>query len=172
MKPPQWHNRPLRFDWLHTGRVHSMRVQAAQVIDSPPADVFRFVATDHFQNHPKWDPAIETMTPTSPAPMAPGSTARLVRRDRGKTVEGTVTVTEYEPVRAFAVVTQFGPFTLHQRAVLEPICSQATRLNLTIDTQAKGSIRFLLPLFGRRFRKTMARSLLAIKQHTETQTPA
>jgi hypothetical protein len=89
-----------------------MRVEAAQVIDRPPADVLRFVATDHFQNHPLWDPAIEKMTPTSPAPMGPGSTARLVRRNRAKTVQGTVMVTEYEPVRAFAAVSHFGPFTL------------------------------------------------------------
>jgi hypothetical protein len=148
-----------------------VRVEAAQVIDRPPADVFRFVATDHFQNHPLWDPAIEKMTPTSPAPMAPGSTARLVRRDRAKTVEGTVTVTEYEPVRVFTAVSRFGPFTLHQRAVLEPVSTRRTRLHLTIDTQAKGPIRFLLPLFKRQFRTTMASSLLAIKQHTEAQTP-
>jgi hypothetical protein len=148
-----------------------MRVEVAQVIDRPPADVFRFVATDHFQNHPLWDPAVEKMLPTSAAPMGPGSTARLVRRDRGKTVEGTVTVTEYEPVRAFAAVSRFGRFTLHQRAVLEPVSARGTRLHLAIDTQAKGPIRFLLPLFKRQFRNTMASSLLAIKQHTEAQTP-
>jgi hypothetical protein len=148
-----------------------MRVKAAQVIDRPPVDVFRFVATDHFQNHPKWDPAIEKMTPTSPAPMAPASTARLVRRDRAKTVEGTVTVTEYEPVRAFAAISQFGPFTLQQRAVLEPVSAGGTRLHLTIDTQAKGLTRLLIPLSKRQFRKTIARSLLAIKQHVEAQTP-
>jgi hypothetical protein len=43
--------------------------------DQPAAeDVFRFVATDHFQNHPKWDPAVEQMTPASPGPMAQGAT--------------------------------------------------------------------------------------------------
>jgi hypothetical protein len=31
------------------------------------------VATDHFQNHPKWDPAITSITKTSPGPMGPGT---------------------------------------------------------------------------------------------------
>ena len=30
-----------------------MRLSASQVIERPPAEVFRFVATDHFQNHPQ-----------------------------------------------------------------------------------------------------------------------
>jgi hypothetical protein len=30
-----------------------MRLMISQVIGRPPAEVFRFVATEHFQNHPK-----------------------------------------------------------------------------------------------------------------------
>jgi Polyketide cyclase / dehydrase and lipid transport len=148
-----------------------MRLEAAQVIERRPQAVFRFVATDHFQNHPKWDRAIEQMTPTAPGPMAKGATARLVRRDRGKVMEGILTVTEYQPVRAFAAVSRFGPFTLWQRASLEPVPGGATRLHLAIDTAATGPIRLLLPLLKPQFRKTMAASLLTIKQHVEAQTP-
>ena len=149
--------------------VQSMRLEAAQVIDRPPEDVFRFVATDHFQNHPKWDPAIEQMTPTSPGPMAKGATARLVRRDRGRVMEGIITVTEYEPVRTFAAVSRFRPSRLRQRASLEPAPGGATRLHLAIDTAATGPVQLLLPLLKPQFRKTMSTSLLAIKQHVEGQ---
>jgi hypothetical protein len=148
-----------------------MRLEAAQVIERRPEAVFRFVATDHFQNHPKWDPAIEQMTPTSPGPMAKGATARLVRRDRGRVMEGIITVTEYEPAHTFAAVSRFGPFTLRQRASLEPAPGGATRLHLAIDTAVTGPIRLLLPLLKPQFRKTMAASLLTIKQHVEAQTP-
>jgi hypothetical protein len=151
--------------------VQGVRLEAAQVIERRPEDVFRFVATEHFQNHPKWDPAIEQMTPTSPAPMAKGATARLVRRDRGTVMEGIITVTEYEPVDTFAAISRFGPFTLRQRASLEPVPGGATRLHLAIDTAATGPIRLLLPLLKPQFRKTMAASLLTIKQHVEAQTP-
>jgi Polyketide cyclase / dehydrase and lipid transport len=104
-----------------------MRLEAAQLIHRPPDGLFQFVATDHFQNHPKWDPAVEKMTPTSPGPMAQGATAQLVRRNRGKAIEGTITVTDYQPVRTFAATSRFGPFALRQRASFEPAPGGATR---------------------------------------------
>jgi carbon monoxide dehydrogenase subunit G len=144
-----------------------MRLSASQVIERPPAEVFRFIATDHFQNHPKWDPAITAITQTSPGPMGVGTTARLVRTDRGRRVEGTMEVTEYEPDRSFTEVSRFGPFTLHARATLAPVAAASTRLELVIDTRARGAIRLLLPLLRGTFRKTMARSLRTIKEQVE-----
>jgi Polyketide cyclase / dehydrase and lipid transport len=144
-----------------------VRLSASQVIERPPAEVFRFVATDHFQNHPKWDPAVTSITKTSPGPMGVGTTARLVRTDRGRHVEGTMEVTEYEPVSSFTEVSRFGPFTLHARATLAPVAPASTRLELVIDTQARGVMGLLLPLMRGRFRKTMARSLRIIKEQVE-----
>ena len=144
-----------------------MRLSASQMIERPPAEVFRFVATDHFQNHPKWDPAVTAITKTSPGPMGVGTTARLVRTDRGRRVEGTMEVTEYEPVHSFTEVSRFGPFTLHARARLAPVAPTSTSLELVIDTQARGPIRLLLPLMRGTFHKTMASSLRSIKEQLE-----
>jgi carbon monoxide dehydrogenase subunit G len=148
-----------------------VRLAASQVIERPPAEVFRFVATDHFQNHPRWDPAVTSITKTSPGSIGVGTTARLVRTDRGRRVEGTMEVTEYEPVSRFTEVSRFGPFTLHARATLEPVAPASTRLELVIDTQARGAIRLLLPLMRGTFRKTMARSLRSIKEQVEATAP-
>jgi len=144
-----------------------VRLAASQVIERPSAQVFQFVATDHFQNHPKWDPAVTSITQTSPGPMAVGTTARFVRTDRGRRVEGSMEITEYEPVSSFTEVSRFGPFTLHARATLAPVAPASTRLELVIDTHARGPIRLLLPLMKGTFRKTMIRSLRIIKQHVE-----
>jgi hypothetical protein len=148
-----------------------VRLAASQVIERPPAEVFRFVATDHFQNHPKWDPAVTAITKTSPGPMGIGTTARLVRTDRGRRVEGSMEVTEYQPVSSFTEVSRFGPFTLHARATFEPVALASTRLQLVIDTHARGVIRLLLPIMKGTFQKTMARSLRTIKQHVEATAP-
>jgi hypothetical protein len=99
--------------------------------------------------------------------MGVGTTARLVRTDRGRRVEGSMEVTEYQPVNSFTEVSRFGPFTLHARATFEPVAPASTRLELVIDTHARGAIRLLLPLMRRTFRKTMARSLRLIKEHVE-----
>ncbi len=144
-----------------------MRVRAEEDIDAAPSEVFRFVATDHFANHPSWDPAVVSMTPTSPGPVKEGSTARLIRSDRGRRTEGSVTVTEYRPDRSFAADVEFGPFRLAQRALCSPAPRGGTRLTLEIDTRARGPIRVLLPLMRRQFRRTMQASLGSIKRSVE-----
>ena len=144
-----------------------VRVQASQIINRPQADVFQFVATDHFTNHPRWDPSIVEMEQTSTGPMGVGTTARLVRLDRGKRTEGTVKITEYQPHQRFAAVVSFGPFVLHQQAQVEAPETNCSRLTLTIDTQATGIMRALLPLLSGTFRRTMTESLRRIKEMVE-----
>jgi hypothetical protein len=144
-----------------------VRLAASQVIERPPAEVFRFVATEHFQNHPKWDPAITAITKTSPGPMGAGTTARLIRTDRGRRIEGSLEVTEYEPVSCSTVVSWFGPFTLQARTTFAPVAPASTRLQLVIDTHARGVMGLVLPLLKGSFRKTMVRSLRSIKEQVE-----
>ena len=143
-----------------------MQLAASQVIERPPAEVFRFVATDHFQNHPKWDPAVTSITQTSPGPMGVGTTARLV-----PTGADAPRAPWRSPSTSRSAASprcpRFGPFTLHARATLAPIAPASTRLELVIDTHARGAIRLLLPLMKGTFRKTMARSLRTIKEHVE-----
>jgi hypothetical protein len=144
-----------------------VRLAASQIIERPPTEVFRFVATDHFQNHPRWDPAVTTITKTSPGPMRVGATARLVRTDRGRRIEGSMEVTEYKPVSSSTVVSRFGPFTLQARTTFAPMAPASTRLQLVIDTHARGVMGLLLPLLKGTFRKTMLRSLRSIKKQVE-----
>jgi hypothetical protein len=90
--------------------------------------------------------------------MGVGTTARLVRTDRGRQLQGSLEVTEYQPVTSSTVVSRFGPFTLHAQATLAPVAPASTRLELVIDTHARGVVRLLLPLMKRTFRKTMVGS--------------
>ncbi len=147
-----------------------MRVRAEEVVGASTAEVFQFVAAEHFANHPKWDPSISDMTPTAPGPIGRGSTARFVRTDGKRRTEGVLRVTGFEPPRLFAAVSRFGPFELRQHVVCEPLPGGGTRLVLTIDTTATGVLRLVLPLLRPQFRRTMAASLHTIKQHVESRT--
>lgn len=138
----------------------------------PPEVVFDFVATHHFENHPRWDPDLLEMSQTSPGPVGVGTTARVVRRQGRGRVEGTATVLDYEPDRRAAWDVRFGPFHLNQRAELIPEQrGAATRLRLSIDTSAEGPIRMMVPLLRRRFRKTMTQSLETIAALLEQERP-
>ena len=144
-----------------------MRLQAEETINRTPSEVFAFVARDHFQNHPRWDPSIVELVQTSPGSMGVGATARLVRQDGNRRSEGTMEVTEYEPDRSFATVSRFGPFVLDTRCTCEPAGEGRTHLVLSIDTAAHGFVRLLLPVMKRTFRRTMNRSLQTIKEAVE-----
>ena len=138
-------------------------VTSEGVVRRPPSEVFDFVARNHFENHPRWDPDLLEMIQTSPGPVGVGTTARVVRRQGRRQVEGTATVTAYDPDRAAAWDVRFGPFLLRQRSeyALEQ-GGRATRLRLTVETSARGPIRFLLPLMRSRFRRTIDTSLSTI----------
>ena len=138
-------------------------VRAEKVLHRPPETVFDFVATHHFENHPRWDPDVLEMRQTSPGTLGVGTKADIVRRQGNRRVEGTATVTEYEPDQSAAWDVQFGPFRLHQRVDLAPEQGgAATRLRLSIEARAKGPIKLMVPLLRSRFRKTMEQSLTTI----------
>jgi hypothetical protein len=138
-------------------------VRAEKVLHCPPQTVFDFVATHHFENHPKWDPDVLEMRQTSPGTLGVGTRADLVRRQGSRRVAGTATVTEYEPDQSAAWDVQFGSFLLHQRVELAPEQGgAATRLRLSIQTRASGPLKLMVPLLRSRFRKTMEHSLATI----------
>ena len=138
-------------------------VTVERIVQRPPEVVFDFVATHHFENHPRWDPDLLEMSQTSPGPVGVGTTARVVRRQRRGRVEGTATVVDYEPDRRAAWDVRFGPFRLDQRAEFVPEQGgTATRLRLSIDTSAQGPIRMIVPLLRGRFRKTMTQSVRTV----------
>ncbi len=138
-------------------------VSVERIVQRPPQVVFDFVATQHFENHPRWDPDLLEMTQTSAGPVRVGTTARVVRRQGRRRVEGTARVVAFEPDRRAAWEVGFGSFRLDQRAeFLSEQGGAATRLRLSIGTRARGPAAMILPLLRGRFRKTMTQSLQTI----------
>jgi hypothetical protein len=64
-------------------------------------------------------------------------------------------------------VSRFGPFTLEARTTFAQVAPASTRLQLVIDTQARGAMGLLLPLLRGTFRKTMVQSFRVIKEQVE-----
>ncbi len=138
-------------------------IDVETIIDRPVAQVFQFVATDHFQNHPKWDPAIMTIVPLSPSPIGVGSTAQVIRKQG----PGTLEVTAFEPDRLLTTRSVIGPFILVMTCQLTAVDAAHTRLQLHAATEARGPIRLITPLLKPVFTRTMRRSLATIKAMVE-----
>lgn len=126
-------------------------IEADTIIDRPVAQVFQFVATDHFQNHPKWDPSIVEIIPLSPGPIAVGSTARVIRKQG----PGNLEVTAFEQDRLLTTRSIIGPFILVMTCQLTGVDAMHTRLQLPAATEARGTIRLVAPLLKPLFTRTM-----------------
>ncbi len=138
-------------------------IDAETIIERPVAQVFQFVATEHFQNHPKWDPSIVEIIPLSPGPITVGSTARVVRKQG----PGKLEVTAFEPDRLLTTRSIIGPFILVMTCQLTAVDAVHTRLQLHAATEARGPIRLVAPLLKPMFTRTMRRSLATIKAMVE-----
>ena len=85
-----------------SNRVKAVHVQVSTEVDRPVEDVWRFYATDHVRNHPRWDPDMH-LEQLSDGPIGLGTRIRRVNTRWGMPVEGEMEVVEFDPERAFAV---------------------------------------------------------------------
>jgi uncharacterized protein YndB with AHSA1/START domain len=85
-----------------SNRVRAVDVQVSTEVDRPVEDVWRFYATDHVRNHPRWDPDMH-LEQLSDGPIGLGTRIRRVNTRWGMPVEGEMEVVEFDPERAFAV---------------------------------------------------------------------
>ena len=104
----------------------------SQVIERPPSAVFRFLATDHVANHPRWDPNM-SLTQVTPGPIGVGTTIRRSYLPDDVRVDGEMEVVEYEPDHAFGLVIRDGPVEMRARTTIGPQGDGASLLTLTIE---------------------------------------
>jgi hypothetical protein len=147
-----------------------MRLRVEERVGRAPGVVFDFIARDHWRNHPRWDPNVVEIIPMEHGPIRAGSRAR-VQRKRGSGDE-VLEVLEFKPDSRWVSRSQIGPFSLQMSALIDPADEAASRLVLISDTQARGAIRYLLPLLSVVFRRQMRASLKRIKELVETEAPS
>jgi hypothetical protein len=77
-------------------------------LDVRPAEVFRHIALEFFDNHPRWDPDIVELTKTSEGAVGLGTTGREVRDVRGRRFVTDFRITVFRPDEAFSHRSQGG----------------------------------------------------------------
>jgi hypothetical protein len=109
-----------------------VRLEVHEVIDRSPSDVFRFVATEHVRNHPRWDPVMQLEQITD-GPIGVGTLIRRRHTHYGDPIEGTMEVVEYEPDRAFGMMIHDGPVEIRSRLSFDPEGQESTRLTGIVE---------------------------------------
>jgi hypothetical protein len=110
-----------------------VKLDVSESIERPPADVFRFVATDHVKNHPRWDPQMSLVQET-PGPIGVGTRIRRSRSGGETPVEGEMEITEFDPDRRMGAVIRDGPVELRSLMTVEPEGETGSRLTFTVES--------------------------------------
>ncbi|MGH2455325.1 MAG: SRPBCC family protein [Candidatus Limnocylindria bacterium] len=110
-----------------------MNLEVSESIDRPPADVFRFVATDHVKNHPRWDPEM-SLVQLTPGPIGVGTRIHRTRTRGESRIEGEMEITDYDPDRSMRGVIRDGPIELRSLMTVTPEAEAASRLTFTVES--------------------------------------
>jgi hypothetical protein len=110
-----------------------VKLELSESIDRPPTDVFRFVATDHVKNHPRWDPEMSLVQET-PGPIGVGTRIHRTRTRGESRIEGEMEITDLDPDRSMGGVTRDGPMELRSLMTVAPEGEAASRLTFTVES--------------------------------------
>jgi hypothetical protein len=145
-----------------------MRLESRIVIDRGADEVFRVTATEHIQNHPRWDPAVSHIEPLSPGPVVLGSRFRIDRRTAGRQEARVFEVTEWNPPRRFTIETRSPGFHLRLIEQCESEGHDRTRMTLIGEAEIGGLRGLLAPIVRRRQERALQGNLARIKDMVES----
>jgi hypothetical protein len=141
------------------GRIGGIHLRNELFIRRPPAEVFAYLL--HFENMPKWNYYVVSVTQTTPGPIALGTTFHQVR----KSDEQSYSIVELDPPRALAIKTLPPAQRLTMRFSLDSV-EGGTRLIDEWHVQAGWTTPFLL-LARSRIRDAVATNLEVLRQLLE-----
>jgi carbon monoxide dehydrogenase subunit G len=144
-----------------------MDMQLSRTIARPPADVFRFVGTDHLENHPTWDPGIESLTARTPGPMGLGTELALVRKSMGMRQAMTMTFTAFKPNSQFGFHGDSKQVDVDVAMTIEPAGDDASNLTMSVHAEPKGVAKLMAPMISSQMRKEVTKALNRIKKQLE-----
>lgn len=110
----------------------AVSIQVSEVIDRRVADVFRFYALEHVQNHPRWDPNMHLEKVTD-GPIRVGTVIKRVNSRSGTPVEGTMEILEFELDQVLGMVIHDGPVEMLGRATFQAETDDRTKLILHVE---------------------------------------
>ncbi|WP_336361525.1 SRPBCC family protein [Haladaptatus sp. ZSTT2] len=134
-------------------------VSVSNIIDRPVSDVFHFIADQHVENHPRWDPDIE-LEQESDGSIEVGTIIRRRNTRYDTPVEGTMEITEFERNQAMGSIIREGGFEMQGRITFEDLGLSQTRI--TQQASVPDSIDEAL------IRQMMERSSATIKELLES----
>jgi hypothetical protein len=120
--------------------------QATYQVDKTPAEVFDFIGTHCYVNHPKWENEVVEIRPLTPGPIGLGSRAIMVREEFGRRSETEYEVTRFEPGRRIAFRHPQDSMLFELGFDLQAARATGTDLTVNVRMEPKGILRLISPL--------------------------
>lgn len=95
---------------FNLGSKEPVIAKARIVIERSPAEIFRYVGDEFFENYPKWSPEVVELERITDGPLKLGTKARQVRVDQGRRTETKFTINVYEPCKRLGFAGISDPF--------------------------------------------------------------
>jgi carbon monoxide dehydrogenase subunit G len=145
-----------------------MHVEVSQQVDKPAEDIWRFIATNHLANHPKWDPGITKLEQRGSGPLGVGSKLDLVRKDMGRESPMELEFTGWNPNERMAFDVDGKQMQMKAHMDLNSLTPTSTQLTVAVDVEGKGFAKVMMPMMGGRMKKQITSSLGYIKSAVES----
>src|SRR5258705_8988747 len=117
---------------------------------------------------PRWQPPIVEAVLTSPGPIGPGSTARIVV-DAGQRTEALATITEFERPRLIALQATAGPAEVTARVAVAPLTEGSCRVSISTTITLGGMLRFVEGIARSRIEAEAPAAAAAAKEWLESE---
>jgi Polyketide cyclase / dehydrase and lipid transport len=116
-----------------------MKVRYSVTVHKPVDEVFRFVATDFFDNRPKWSTQDAPLVKGSDGPTRVGSEGRAIAKDRnGQLFERRLVVTEYIPTSRFSTESNIA-YLVQEGTTVRRYPSTKSTATMTFEPEGAGT---------------------------------
>ena len=119
--------------------------KVAMTVNKPAAEVFKFVGTDYFINHPKWDSRVENLQLESSGPVAVGTHGHETRRQGGRKMTYGFEVTDFKPGSLMAFKASGGPVKLTTSYAVKPLSDKQSQLEVEVNMRMGGLLMLMEP---------------------------
>ncbi len=134
------------------------------LIQKPLEEVFKFVATDYFQNHPKWDRRVVKMETSGP--VAKGAKGKETRRQMNMKNTYDFEVTEYVPNTRMAFRATSGSAGYSMAFDFKAVDGK-TELTLSAELVLNGFMKLIEWMIRGNFRQEIDKNAREIKRMIE-----
>ncbi len=128
-----------------------------------PEDVFAYMLDP--LHYAEWDDSVVSAHREDPSPLTVGSKTMVLHRMGPWKVPTTEEVVEWNPPRGFTSRGVSGPLAGVARCTIEPLDDgRQSRLTITLEIEARGLGKLLLPVARARARRTLPKQLKRLQE--------